>query len=161
MSLRVEVQRCPAVPTAPNTAPIRLMSRSACSEIMIALLPPSSNKLFPKRAPTATATAFPMRVEPVAEMRGMRVSFVSSSPTSLSPMIRFETPSGISLALKTAAIICWQAMAVKGVFSEGFQIQTLPHTRAKAAFQLQTATGKLKAEMMPTMPSGCHCSYIL
>ena len=25
-------------------------------------------------------------------------------------------------------------------------------------FQDQTATGKLKAEMMPTTPSGCHCS---
>ena len=27
--------------------------------------------------------------------------------------------------------------------------------------QLETATGKLNAEMMPTIPNGCHCSYIL
>ena len=30
----------------------------------------------------------------------------------------------------------------------------LPQTRARAAFQLQTATGKLKAEMMPTSAEG-------
>jgi len=31
---------------------------------------------------------------------------------------------------------------------------------ASELFQPQTATGKLKAEMMPTTPSGCHCSII-
>ena len=30
-----------------------------------------------------------------------------------------------------------------------------------AAFQDQTATGKLKAEITPTTPAGCHCSVIL
>ena len=29
---------------------------------------------------------------------------------------------------------------------------------ARKAFQAQTATGKLKAVMTPTGPSGCHCS---
>ena len=43
-------------------------------------------------------------------------------------------------------------MLHKGVFSLGFQIQTLPQTQAKATFQLQTATGKLKAEIIPTTP---------
>ena len=33
-----------------------------------------------------------------------------------------------------------------------------PHTRAIAQPQPGTATGKLNAEMMPTTPSGCHCS---
>ena len=31
---------------------------------------------------------------------------------------------------------------------------------ASAAFQDQTATGKLKALMTPMGPSGCHCSYM-
>ena len=31
---------------------------------------------------------------------------------------------------------------------------------AMAAFHAQTATGKLNAEMMPTGPSGCHCSIM-
>ena len=34
------------------------------------------------------------------------------------------------------------------------EIQTFPQTQAKAAFQAQTATGKLKAEIIPTIPSG-------
>jgi len=43
----------------------------------------------------------------------------------------------------------------KGRFSEGFQTSVSPHTRAIAAFHAQTATGKLKALMMPATPSGC------
>jgi hypothetical protein len=52
------------------------------------------------------------------------------------------------------------ASAVSGVWWEGFQIIESPQTAATMAFQAQTATGKLKAVMMPTGPSGCHCSYI-
>ena len=40
-------------------------------------------------------------------------------------------------------------MPQRGVFSEGFQTQTFPQTQANAAFQAQTATGKLKAEIVP------------
>ena len=53
------------------------------------------------------------------------------------------------------------ALPHKGVFSLGFQTVTLPQTQASAAFQLHTATGKLKADIIPTIPNGCHCSYIL
>ena len=56
------------------------------------------------------------------------------------------------------ATIAWTAIAVSGAFSEGFQITLSPQTKASAAFQLQTATGKLNAEMTPTGPTGCHCS---
>jgi hypothetical protein len=42
----------------------------------------------------------------------------------------------------------------KGVFSDGFQTQTSPQIQAKAVFQDQTATGKLKAEIIPTIPNG-------
>jgi hypothetical protein len=52
------------------------------------------------------------------------------------------------------------ASAVSGVFSEGFQTTASPQTSASAAFQLQTATGKLKAEITPTTPSGCQVSII-
>ncbi len=52
------------------------------------------------------------------------------------------------------------ASAVNGVFSEGFQTVELPQTIASAAFHDQTATGKLKAEMMPITPSGCQLSII-
>ncbi len=56
------------------------------------------------------------------------------------------------------ARIAWQASAVSGVSSEGFQTTASPHTRAIAVFQDQTATGKLKALITPTTPSGCHVS---
>ena len=52
------------------------------------------------------------------------------------------------------------ASAVSGVFSDGFQTQALPQTSASAAFHAQTATGKLKADMMPVTPSGCQVSIM-
>ena len=48
----------------------------------------------------------------------------------------------------------WQAIAQSGVFSDGFQIVTFPQIHAKAVFHDQTATGKLKAVIIPTIPSG-------
>src|SRR5947208_2583039 len=51
-------------------------------------------------------------------------------------------------------------MAVRGVFSDGFQTRVSPQTSASMAFQAHTATGKLKAVMMPIAPSGCHCSIM-
>ena len=51
-----------------------------------------------------------------------------------------------------------QASAVSGVRSDGFQITGSPQTSASAAFQLHTATGKLKAVITATGPSGCHVS---
>ena len=52
-------------------------------------------------------------------------------------------------------------MAVSGVVGEGFQIIVSPATAAIAAFHDHTATGKLNAVMIPTVPSGCHCSRIV
>ena len=135
------------------------MSRSASLEMMMALLPPSSRILRPKRPATAVATFLPIGVEPVKETNGILLSLLSRSPIGL-PITTLEIPSGISLAFNTFARICWQAMAQTGVLDDGFQTHTLPHTRARAAFQLHTATGKLKAEIIPTIPMGCHCSYM-
>ena len=52
------------------------------------------------------------------------------------------------------------ATAVNGTEEDGFQITVSPAIAAIKAFQAHTATGKLKAEITPTIPSGCHCSYI-
>ena len=106
ISLRVDVHLCPAVPTAPNTAPTSDISRSASLDIMIALFPPSSNKLRPKRAPTAAPTAFPIRVDPVADNSAIRLSWLISAPMLRSPRIKHEVPSGTSLASNTFWIIC-------------------------------------------------------
>ena len=53
-----------------------------------------------------------------------------------------------------------QASAESGVFSDGFQITGSPQTTARAKFQAQTATGKLKALMTPIGPNGCQVSII-
>ena len=63
-------------------------------------------------------------------------------------------PFGRPLAEKTSAAIFWHARAQNGVFSLGFQRVTSPQIQARAVFQLHTATGKLKAEIMPTTPNG-------
>src|SRR5580704_1841373 len=123
ISLRVLVHLWPAVPTAPKTDPRMAISISASPEMMIALLPPNSRRDLPNLAATVTATAFPIRVEPVAETRGNLVSAAIHSPTSLSPTTNTLTPSGTSFFAKTAETIFWQATAHRGVFSEGFQIQ--------------------------------------
>src|SRR5690606_37878297 len=123
------------------------ISKSACSEMIIALLPPSSRILLPSRDATAAATALPIRVDPVADTSAIRRSLASRSPRSLPPCTRQETPSGMLFRDSTSAMSAWQATAVIGVFSDGFHTHTLPHTQAMAAFQLHTATGKLKAEI--------------
>src|SRR5688572_4513812 len=121
---------------------------------MIALLPPNSNKALPNLAPTAAPTAFPIRVEPVADISGILVSLLIHSPASRPPINKQLTPSGTAFFSKMSFTICWHATPHNGVFSEGFQIQTSPQTHASIAFQLQTATGKLNAEMIPTIPNG-------
>ena len=47
-----------------------------------------------------------------------------------------------------------------GAGSAGFQTTGSPHTAASAAFHDHTATGKLNAVITPIGPSGCHCSII-
>ena len=43
---------------------------------------------------------------------------------------------------------------------DGFHTTGSPQTKASAAYHDHTATGKLKALITPTTPSGCHCSII-
>ncbi len=155
------MQRWPAVPTAAKVTPRSARSRSADGHTIEALLPPSSRMARAKRWANRGPTARPMAVDPVAETSGTRASSTRISPTSRPPIRTVERSAGASPNLAAAR---WTractARAVSGVFSEGFQITGLPHTSASAAFHAHTATGKLKAAMMPTGPSGCHCSII-
>ena len=101
-----------------------------------------------------------MRPEPVAEISGKRRSATRLSETPVRPPRTRLKIGGAPLALSTRSAMRVTASAVSGVWCEGFQIIESPQTAATMAFQAQTATGKLKAVMMPTGPSGCHCSYI-
>ena len=77
-------------------------------------------------------------------------------------MTSSDRPAGASSPKRASArpTMAWVASAVSGVFSEGFQTTGSPQMRASAAFQDQTATGKLKAEMTPQTPSGCQVSIM-
>ncbi len=69
-------------------------------------------------------------------------------------------PGTQSREAATDSKMCRQASAVRGLFSEGFHSRLSPQTRASAAFQDHTATGKLKADITPTGPRGCQLSWI-
>ena len=70
----------------------------------MALFPPNSSKLRPSLSPTAAPTAFPILVEPVAEISGIRLSFAIHSPNSLPPITRLLTPSGTLFSINTSVI---------------------------------------------------------
>jgi hypothetical protein len=47
-----------------------------------------------------------------------------------------------------------QASITSDVVDAGFHMFVLPHTMLSAEFQKKTAAGKLKAVIMPTLPTG-------
>src|SRR6266446_5545214 len=148
-----------AVPTAPKKIDCVAISRSAVGQTISALLPPSSMIVFPNRLWTVFATFNPIATEPVAEINGIRVSSANFWPTDFrSPISNVKMAGLAPVSLQTRSAIFVTAIAVSGVFSDGFQIVASPQTAARAAFQDQTATGKLNAVMTATSPSGCHCS---
>ena len=136
------------------------MSRSAEGATIIALLPPSSRIARPKRAATLGPTIAPMRVEPVAETIGTslrgdeRLADRRPADHDLRRAPRARRRRSASAPRVEETFIA--ASAVKGVFSDGFQITGSPQTSASAAFQAQTATGKLKAEITAQVPSGAR-----
>src|SRR5438093_11708948 len=100
-----------------------------------------------------------MITELVDVTNGIRASSANCCPTVLlSPTSKVKIAGSAPVSRQTRSAIFVTAIAVSGVFSDGFQIVASPQTAASAAFQDQTATGKLKAVMTATSPSGCHCS---
>ncbi len=74
ISRRVVVQRCPAVPTAPKTTDGIAIFKLVLGVMMMALLPPSSRMVLPRRPAMTPAACLPTRVEPVSDTSGMRLS---------------------------------------------------------------------------------------
>ena len=138
-----------------------LFPLTAEEQTIVALFPPSSSSTRPNRWATRGPTARPIAVDPVAETSATRGSSTSASPMFRSPWTIWTSPSGASPKRSRARpTSCITSSAQSGVFSLGFQITGSPQTSARAAFQAHTATGKLKALMTSTGPSGCHCSII-
>src|SRR5512135_3773686 len=135
---RVDVQRCPAVPTAPKNEAARAPAMSALSEIIRALFPPSSRIVRPRRAPTTCPIRFPIFVEPVALMSGSLASPIILSPiVDPRPITTQDTPSETPFARSAAATIFWVAIAHRGVLLDGFHTTGSPQTNASAEFQDQ------------------------
>ena len=147
----------------PRTAtPRTARSRSALGATITALLPPSSRSDRPSRGRRPRRDApFPsgnFRWPRSAGGAGSRRACARRRrrpPTTE----RRRRPRGRS-PKPLGATMCETAIAVSGVSGDGFQTTVSPQTGAIAAFHAQTATGKLNAVMMPTGPSGCHCSII-
>ena len=103
----------------------------------------------------------PTPVEPVAEIRGRRRSLIMRSPTTDPlPTTRLNTPSNPD-AGHDALRRSWSRQrrsAESPTRASRRPCRRKP--RRWPQFQDHTATGKLKAVMTPTGPSGCHCSYI-
>src|ERR1700724_2213669 len=146
MSRRVVVHRWPAVPTAPNNRALKARPRFADWVTIIALLPPSSKSVRPSLRATVSETVRPIRVEPVAETSGTRASSANKRPMTAPPTARLQSAGSTPHSRQTCSAIFAHAIAVKGVFSEGFHKVESPHVTASALFQDQTAAGKLNAE---------------
>mmetsp|Transcript_64943 Transcript_64943/g.153506 ORF Transcript_64943/g.153506 Transcript_64943/m.153506 type:complete len:376 (-) Transcript_64943:218-1345(-) len=155
---RSVVHRCPAVPTAANNTVRFAMSRSASSRTTMALFPPSSKMERPKRAATVAATLPPTCVDPVKDTRSMFLSSTSAWPTSLPPHTSVATAPGCPLRSRTSAMIFCVATAKRLDVGAVFQTWVFPQIMDTLAFHPNTAFGKLKAVMMPTLPSGFHVS---
>ena len=171
------VQRWPAVPTAPkrvradDQVPGR---RSRCMMIM-ALLPPSSSRQS-GRVGLATAVAH-VPAHPAGsrwrEISGRRRSaimrlahrLVIAADDEPEEIAWIDQPSGLKMSwLRMTSCVnnlghrdgaqrasTWAGLPDHRVSTDGGQHRVPGPDRA---------TGKLKAVMMPMVPSGCHCSYM-
>jgi hypothetical protein len=115
----------------------------------------------PKRPATVVATVRPTFVEPVNETSGTRLSSSMLCPTSRPEPMHNDASAPKPSASSTGRHAFVIAIAHRGVRLDGFHKHASPHTSASIEFQAHTATGKLKAVMIPTVPSGCHCSRIV
>ena len=127
---------------------------------MIALLPPSSSRLLPSRSATRTPICRPTWVEPVNDTSATRRSSTNLPASSVPASMKIWKMAGSEWRSRTRLQMCCTASEHSAVFGEGFHTVALPVMAARNAFQDHTATGKLKAEITPTTPSGCHCSYM-
>ncbi len=149
-----DVQRWPAVPKPPNSAPSTARSTSASSITTIGFLPPSSRHGDWTWRPHSSPILEPTALEPVKPTLSTSPSSsaLSSPPNVAAPSActRLSTPPGTPPAWKMRTI----ASPSAGEYSAGFQTTALPHRIAGTRYHAGTATGKLPAVMMAATPTG-------
>src|SRR5437667_12509789 len=97
-----------------------------------------------------------MLTEPVADTNGIRGSSASFWPTVLrSPTSSVKIAGSAPVSRQTRSAIFVTAMAVSGVFSDGFQTVASPHTAASAAFTYHTENGTYNEVINANTTSGC------
>ena len=147
ISRRSEVQRWPAVPTAPKTMARSARSRSAAGVTIIALLPPSSRIERPKRAATArTDGAAHRRRTGGRDQRDRRARRPAPRPSGVPPMTICASPAGAASPKRAIARSSARKVASpdSGAFCDGLKITGSPQTSAIAAFQANTATREVE-----------------
>lgn len=135
-------------------------SKFASFRIIAALFPPNYNKVRPNLSPTALWTIFPTLVDPVNEIKGILLSYDIFCPISTPPWTTVKTFGFILFFSRTSAMILAVAIVTKEVECDPFQVIKSPQTKAIAAFHPNTAQGKLKAVITPTIPNGFQ-TYII
>jgi len=120
----------------------------------------SSSKLLPNLFWTTLPTCLPTFVLPVKETREIFSSSAIACPISAPPVTILQIAPGKLFLSKTRSRIFVNAILKSGVEGAPFQILVLPQTIEIALFQPKTAAGKLKALIIPTLPSGFHASNI-
>ena len=112
--------------------------------------------------PPACATRAPHRRQPVAEISGRRASCehpLADVRAAADDQVE-DAAAARGRPSPALTIVLHGDGGQRRRLGDGFQTIVSPQTAASAAFHAQTATGKLNAVMMPTGPSGCHCSNI-
>ena len=131
---RVEVQRWPAVPTAPNRIARVARSRFASSVTMMALLPPSSRMVRPKRSRDRRGHVLAdLRRAGERDRAAAARSFSIRSPTLRpGPIDEREDARDAPWSAITRLAMCCTAIAHSGVGPAGFQTTGSPQTAASA-----------------------------
>jgi len=141
---------CPWLNQIASTTPSTTLSRSASSNTMNGLFPPSSSESFFPDPAVALRMRRPTSVEPVNAILSTSLWFTISSPVRPSPVTTLSTPAGSPASCAISA----RHSAVSGVNSAGFSTTVFPAASAGAIFHATINKGKFQGTICPTTPTG-------
>ena len=144
-------QAWPAKKKVPKSAPSTATERSASSQMMVGLFPPSSRVTFLMVSAASFMTRRPVSVEPVKATLSTIGFEHSSSPTSgPDPTTTLKTPGGMPASAAAFA----SSSAVSGVSLAGLRTMELPMMRAGATFQTAIMKGRFHGMIPAHTPMG-------
>ncbi len=144
------MQRCPANANAPCATSAAARARSAPSQTMAALLPPSSAWSGMRRRAQISCAVQPASEEPESDTASTPGSLMSAAAARWSPVTIPSRPSGSPASRASASVN--SASRVAG--GAGFHTTALPRARAGAIFPHGIATGLFQGVTTATTPTG-------